>query len=76
MGGSKGYVKIINHKIKEGKKVAILKDSYSLAMAPYLALQTKELLLFDTRFISDKKVFEILREEKPNVFFVMCRSGF
>lgn len=76
MDGSKGYVKIINHKIKEGKKVAVLKDSYSLAMAPYLALQTKELLLFDTRFISDKKIFEILREEKPNVLFVMCRSGF
>ena len=47
--GNRPYVKITNLKNKDAPKVLMIRDSFSLMVAPYLALSCSELILIDTR---------------------------
>lgn len=47
--GNRPYVKITNLGSTDGPKVLMIRDSFSLAAAPYLALSCSELVLLDTR---------------------------
>ena len=76
MEANEPFVRIVNNKIKSGKKIAILKDSFGLPLVPYLALQTKEILLFDPRLMSHEEIRKMLNEEQPDIFFVLYYAGF
>ena len=65
------FIRIVNNKITEGKKIIVIKDSYSNAMVPFLALQTKEIILLDPRHYPDKKILKAIEEEKPDILFIM-----
>lgn len=69
--GDKPFIRIVNNKITEGKKIIVIKDSYSIAMIPYLALQTKEIIMLDPRFYPQKKSMETIDKEKPDILFIM-----
>lgn len=62
---------ITNHKIKNGKKIVVIKDSFTRAMIPYLALQAKEIIMLDPRHCTQKEILKTIRREKPDIVFVM-----
>lgn len=47
--GNRPYVKITNLKNASGPKILMIRDSFAIAVAPYLALSCSELVLLDTR---------------------------
>ncbi|MGL4362240.1 MAG: DHHW family protein [Cellulosilyticaceae bacterium] len=56
-----GQIKI-KTSVNNGKKIAVIKDSYANAMIPFLAQHFEELLIIDLRFIGSK-MGDFLREE-------------
>ena len=69
LNGDRSEIRIINHKISpnRGKKLIFIKDSFSNSMVPYLALQTRTIIMLDPRFCSRKRINEVIRQEKPDV---------
>ena len=65
------FIRIVNNKITEGKKIIVIKDSYNNPMVPFLALQTKEIILLDPRHYPKKKITETIDKEKPDILFIM-----
>lgn len=47
--GNRPYEKITNLNNPDGPKIFVIKDSFGIAVAPYLALSCSELVLVDTR---------------------------
>ncbi len=60
----------INKNIAKGKKIVIIKDSYANIMVPYLALQTKEIIMLDERHTGND-IDKILLKEKPDIVIYM-----
>ena len=78
LDGDVAEVRIVNHQIPpdKGKKMLFIKDSYSISMLPYLALQTREIIMIDPRSRDSKKIQEIIRKEKPDfVFWIFTLTG-
>ena len=71
----KPFIRIVNNKITEGKKIIVIKDSYNNPMVPFLALQTKEIIMLDPRFYPQKKIMETIDKEKPDILFIMYGVG-
>ena len=75
LSGDRPMIRIVNNKIPKGKKIIVIKDSYSNAMIPYLALQTREIIMLDPRHYSQKKILQTINKEKPDILFVMFQFG-
>lgn len=71
----KPFIRIINNKIPTGKKIIVIKDSYSNAMIPYLALQTEEIIMIDPRHYPEKDIWDTIKKEKPDILFIMFGDG-
>lgn len=69
------FTRIVNNKIPEGKKIIVIKDSYSNVVIPYMALQTKEIIMLDPRAYPKAKIMEAIDKEKPDILFVMYYNG-
>ena len=46
-----------------------IKDSFSDSLLPYLALQTREIVLVDPRERNGMKIRQIIQREKPDFVF-------
>ena len=75
LNGDRPLIRIINNKIPEGKKIIVIKDSYNNPMVPFLALQTKEIIMLDPRDLPYEKIYETIAEEKPDILFIMFGAG-
>ena len=76
LGGDYREQVIENTKNKNGKKVLILKDSFSCAFAPFFSTVTKDTYLLDMRdyaeFAGDRiDVAEYIEKTKPDIVLVM-----
>ena len=72
LNGNEKIVRIINHNVKTGKKLLFIKNSYVNAMAPYLALFCKEVVLIDVRKFKDwQTVYRAIKAEKPDIVLYM-----
>ena len=71
LDGDMPEVRIINHQIpkEKGKKLLFIKDSFSDSLLPYLALQTREIVLVDPRSRNGMKIQKIIQREKPDFVF-------
>ncbi len=69
LNGDEAEVRIVNHLIPQGKrkKILFIKDSFSISMIPYLALQTGEIYMVDPRGRNDAKIQKIIEREKPDL---------
>lgn len=77
--GNRPLTKIKNLDNGAGPKILLIRDSYSLAMAPYLALMVSELDLIDVRntvgnFEGSVKTF--IDVEKPDIVILMTNTGY
>lgn len=61
---------IYNSNIKDNKKVLLIKDSFSLAMAPFLALGIKDLRLIDARYYKDS-IQTYIKDFNPDIVIIM-----
>ena len=75
LNGDAAEVRIVNHSIpqEKRKKLLFIKDSFSISMIPYLALQTGEICLVDPRSHSDASIRKIIEREKPD-YVLWCFS--
>lgn len=76
LGGDYREQIIENTKNKDGKKVLILKDSFSCAFSPFFSTVTKDTYLLDMRdyaeFAGDRiNVAEYIEKTKPDIVLVM-----
>lgn len=61
---------IYNSNIKDNKKILLIKDSFSLTMAPFLALGTQKLELIDVRYYKDN-LKSYIKESDPDIVIMM-----
>ena len=69
-GSDSYFYRVVNHLMPEGKKIAIIKDSYANIMVPFLALQSREIIMLDERH-TGKDIDRILLAEKPDIVIYM-----
>lgn len=74
-GGDFPFIRIKNNKIKEGKKILWIKDSFSNVVIPYMALQTKEIIVVDPRTKKYEEILQIIKDEKPDIVISMYFYG-
>ncbi len=75
--GNRPYVKITNNNNPDGIKIVMIRDSYSLVVAPYLAASCSEMILLDTRSDNGNftgSIINVINEEEPDVVLVLQRS--
>lgn len=65
---------IRNDRNPEGKRVLLIRDSYSCAFAPFLALACKELDIVDLRYFSGS-LSDYIQETKPDLVMVLYTAG-
>lgn len=75
LGGDHSFLRIKNNKIKEGKKILWIKDSYANVVIPYMALLTKEIVVVDPRFRDYEEILQLIKNEKPDIVISMYFSG-
>lgn len=74
-GGDYGIATITNHLNPEGKHIVLLRESFSCALTPFLALSCGELTTIDLRYF-DGDLMSILRELEPDlVMSLYCVSS-
>ena len=76
--GNRPLTRITNNTVHNGVKLLFIRDSFSLAMAPYLALMAEQVDLIDIRsnlgdFTGSVKTF--VEEESPDFVIVMTDIG-
>lgn len=61
LGGDQPVIEITNNKIKEGKTIVIIKDSYANALVPWLINNYEKVVLIDPRSFKGSLIKEIER---------------
>lgn len=75
--GNRPLAKIINKKNIDGAKILMIRDSFSLAVAPYLVMGCSELDLIDTRQTNGNfngSVRTYIEENKPDIVLMLLSS--
>ena len=47
--------------MKNGKKILLIKDSYSVVVAPFLSLVCEDVYLWDVRYLHESSVIDFIR---------------
>ena len=72
--GNRPYEKIINLNNPNGLKILMIRDSFSIAVAPYLACSCSELVLLDTRSENGNftgSVVSCINQFKPDIVLAL-----
>lgn len=75
--GNRPYEKITNLNNKNGPKILMIRDSFSIAVAPYLAFSCSELVLIDTRNTNGNftgSIINCINQFKPDVVLAIQSS--
>lgn len=73
-GGDYPLATILNHKNPQGKRVVLLRDSYSCALTPFLALNCGELITVDLRSFQGS-VLDTIEQLSPDLVIAMYTPG-
>lgn len=73
-GGDYAFARIINHQNPDGPKILLLRDSYSCALAPFLALQCSELTTVDPRYF-EGDLLACVDELDPDLVIALYTPG-
>lgn len=74
MYGDKPLIEIKNEKVKNGKKILLVKDSYSEVVSPFLALENEYLSIIDLRYFNGS-LKNYISKFKPDIVITLY-SGF
>lgn len=73
-GGDYSLARIYNHENPDGPRIMLLRDSFSCAMAPFLALGCSELITVDLRYFHEN-LLSYVDWLKPDAVLVMYTTG-
>lgn len=73
-GGDYDFARMINHKNPDGPKILLLRDSYSCALAPFLALQCSELTTIDPRYF-EGDLLSCVEQLDPDLVITLYTPG-
>lgn len=73
-GGDYAFTRITNHENPGGPKILLLRDSYSCAFTPFLALQCSELITIDPRYFKDD-LLSCVEQECPDLVITLYTPG-
>ena len=73
-GGDWAKATITNEKNPDGPKIVLIRDSFSCALAPFLALQCSELTTIDLRYYQGDLLSE-LEEENPDLVLLLYTAS-
>lgn len=73
-GGDYGFAQITNHENPNGPKILLLRDSYSCALAPFLALQCSELTTIDPRYF-EGDLMACVKQINPDLVITLYTPG-
>lgn len=63
-------ISIHNNNVINGKKILMIKDSYSVVVAPFLALACEEIYFWDVRYLHDLSVMDFVRNNNFDCILV------
>ena len=70
-GGDVNYIDINNYKNKDGKKILLIKDSFSSVVIPFLAQGCSELELVDVRESDKIDLRKYIKDSNPDIVIIM-----
>lgn len=73
-GGDYPLSSFQNLKLPEGKRILLVRDSYSCAVAPFLSLAVGEVITFDLRY-NDEKLTDCIERTDPDLVMVLYNPG-
>lgn len=74
-GGDYGQASMINHRNPDGPRILLIRESFSCAFAPFLALGCSELTTVDLRYL-DRPLQDVVEEARPDlVLMLYCASS-
>ena len=73
-GGDYDLAQMINHQNPDGPKIVLLRDSYSCALAPFLALQCSELTTIDLRYF-EGDLLSCIEQLDPDLVLTLYTPG-
>ena len=65
---------MVNHNNPKGPKVVLLRESFSCALAPFLALSCSELTTIDLRYFSGD-LMDTIRELEPDLVLTLYTAS-
>ena len=75
IGGDNAYTCIINEDITDGSSIALVKDSYGNALAPYLATVYHKVYVLDFRYFDENFTSFIKKNKVQDVLFLNNMSA-
>ena len=73
-GGDYDLTQIKNNAMPDGKHVLLVKDSFSCAFAPFLALGCSQVDMIDLRYFNES-VYKFIDENKPDMVIIFYNSS-
>lgn len=73
-GGDYGRARMINHQAPDGPRVLLIRESFSCALAPFLALNCSQLTTVDMRYL-DRPLQEVVEEEDPDLVLLLYSAS-
>lgn len=73
-GGDYPLARMVNHKNPDGPRILLIRDSFSCATAPFLALQCGELMTMDMRYFKDD-LATYIDWLRPDLVMIMYTAG-
>lgn len=73
-GGDYGFAQMTNYENPDGPKILLLRDSYSCALAPFLALQCSELTTIDPRYF-EGDLMSCVEQINPDLVITLYTPG-
>lgn len=73
-GGDWAYAEIINHHNPDGPRIIMIRDSFSCALTPFLALSCSELITVDLRYYKDDLTAAI-EEIRPDLVMLLYMAS-
>ena len=73
-GGDYAMATMVNHSNPKGPKVVLLRESFSCALAPFLALSCSELTTIDLRYFSGD-LMDTIRELEPDLVLTLYTAS-
>ena len=74
LGGSKGFLRLENPNVKNGRELIVFRDSFASSIAPLLLSEYESVTLIDTRYFHPSLLGRYLRFDSQDVLFLYSET--
>lgn len=69
------YAELINKNVQNGKRILLIKDSFSMVIAPFLIIPSEKVIMWDTRYDHLESVMEYIDSNEIDIVIVAYTQG-